>query len=394
MKIVIVGGGFGGVKTALELAKDDRNDVTLISDRPDFQYYPALYSTATGHSHLQSWVPLGEIFASTNVQIYIDTIVSIDHETRILTAESGEIYDYDLCILALGSVTTYFGIEGLDAFSYGIKSAGEIQRLKQHLYEQMAVERTVDKRFVVIGGGPTGVELAASLGTYIKRLQKKYRLRRRHVHIDLIEASPRVLPRMSEDASKLVTKRLRRLGITVMTGKAVQKETVDTLMVSGEPIKSHTVIWTSGVANNPFFKNNPQTFVLAKNGRVAVDEHLKAADRVYVIGDNAATPYGGLAQTALRDALFVARNIKRQHSGKKPKKYKAVMPPVVIPVGKDWAIFSWKGLLITGKLASWIRSTADFVGYSDILRFGQALGAWRAESIMEDDYFPKKSKKS
>lgn len=394
MKITVVGGGFGGVKAALELIKDPKNQVTLISDRPNFQYYPALYSTATGHSHLQSWVPLGEIFADRPIEIYIDTIVSIDHETRILRAESGELYDYDVCIFALGNVTTYFGIEGLDTFSYGIKSAGEIMELKQHLYEEMGLQRTMDKHYVVIGAGPTGVELSASLGTYLERLRKKYRLRKRRVHIDLVEAAPRVMPRMSERASRIITKRLRSLGITVMTGKAVQKETADELIVSGKPIKSHTVIWTSGVTNNPFFKNNPATFGLVQNGKVVVDEYLKAAPNVYVVGDNAATPFSGLAQIALHDGIFVARNLRRLQKGRKPKKYKAVMPPVVVPVGKNWAIFSWRKILIWGWLGSLIRRAADFVGYSDVLRFGQALGVWRAEYIMEDDYFPKKPKPS
>lgn len=393
MNIVVVGGGFGGVKAALELSKDSRNKVTLISDRPDFQYYPALYSTATGYSHLQSWVPLGEIFADSDVTIYIDKIISIDHEARLLTAESGELYDYDTCILALGSVTTYFGIEGLDVYSYGIKSHGEIQELKQHLYDEVAVKRAVEKHYVIIGAGPTGVELAASMGTYLKRLQKKYHLKQKKVYVDLIEASPRVLPKMSEKASEIVHRRLKSLGVKVMTGKRVERETADTLMVSGKPIKSQTVIWTSGVANNPFFAQNPGTFALAKNGRVAVDQYMKANTNVYVIGDSAATPFSGLAQTALHDALFVARNISRSHSKRNPKKYKMSMPPIVVPVGKNWALFSYRGLLISGWLGSLIRTAADFVGYSHILRFGQALGVWRAESIIEDDYFPKRSKK-
>lgn len=393
MNITVVGGGFGGVKAALELIKDPKNHVTLISDRPDFQYYPALYAAATGHSHLQSWVPLGEIFADRDIEIFIDRIVSIDHETRILRAESGELYDYDICIFAIGNVTTYFGIKGLDTYSYGIKSAGEIMELKQHLYEEMGMMRTMDKHYVVIGAGATGVELSASLGTYLERLRKKFHLKKRQIHINLVEAAPRVMPRMSERASKIITKRLRSLGVTVMTGRPVQNSTADELIVSGKPIKSRTVIWTSGVTNNPFFQNNPDTFGLVKNGKVVVDDYMKAAPNVYVIGDNAATPYSGLAQTALHDGIFVAKNIHRKNRGKKPRVYKALMPPVVIPVGKNWALFSWRKILIWGRLGSWIRRAADFVGYSDVLRFGQALGVWRAENIMEDDYFPKKSKK-
>src|SRR5690348_15518234 len=133
MNITIVGGGFGGIKSALELAKDKRNHITLITDKPDFQYYPALFSTATGHRHLESWVPLGVIFADKpNVTVVLDTVTTIDPERKLLKGMSGASYDYHTAILALGTVTTYFGIKGLDTYAYGIKSAAEITRLKQH----------------------------------------------------------------------------------------------------------------------------------------------------------------------------------------------------------------------------------------------------------------------
>jgi len=239
MNITIVGGGFGGVKAALELAEDKENSVTLISDRPDFQYYPALYGAATGHSHLESWVPLGEIFAGkNNIRVHIDTVLTIDPDKKLLTGESGAEYRYETCILSLGSVTTYFGIKGLDSYAYGIKSASEIKRLKQHLYEDIAENHEVDKHYVVIGGGPTGVELAAALGSYINRLCEHYGVKRHALRIDLIEAAPRILPKMSEKSSRVVEKRLRQLGVAVQTGKAVESETADEIMVSGKPIKS------------------------------------------------------------------------------------------------------------------------------------------------------------
>jgi NADH dehydrogenase len=130
MHVTIVGGGFGGVKAALELAKDRNNTVTLISDKPDFQYYPTLYSSATGHSHLESWAPLGEIFADfQNIYVYIDTIDNIDAKAKKLHGTSGTEYHYETVIFAMGVVTTYFGIPGLDTYTYGIKSEQEIKRL-------------------------------------------------------------------------------------------------------------------------------------------------------------------------------------------------------------------------------------------------------------------------
>ncbi len=388
MKVTIVGGGFGGVKAALELAKNKKNHVTLISDRPDFQYYPALYGTATGRSHLQSWVPLGKIFANRpNVDVIIDPILTIDPKVKSIKGESGHSYKYNLLILALGTVTTYFGIKGLDTYSYGIKSSDEIRALKQHLYQTMFEERNIEKNYVIVGAGPTGVELASAMREYIERLHIDYRLPKKKISINLVEAAPRVMPRMSEGASRLIEKRLKKLGVKVMTNQKVEEQTANELIVSGKPIKSQTVIWTSGVANSPFFQANAEHFVFAKNGKIVVDEHLRAFKDVHVIGDNAFTPYSGLAQTALHDAIFVARNLERKQNGKKRKLYQAKLPPVVIPVGDNWAVLEWRKIRITGLAASLVREAADMIGYSDILPFGQALGAWRAQKIMEDDYF-------
>jgi NADH:ubiquinone reductase (H+-translocating) len=388
MNITIVGGGFGGVKTALELAKHPDAHVTLITEMPHFQYYPALYSAATGHSHLEAWVPLTKIFSDKqNVEIIIDSIIAIDPNERTLKSVSGKVYEYETVILALGAVTTYFGIKGLDQYAYGIKSVAEVNAFKRHLYEEIGQNHQIDKHYVVVGGGPTGVELSAALVTYLKRLRKQFHIKGKStIHIDLIEASPRVLPRMSEKASEKVRKHLVSLGIKVHTGQAVQSQNADSLMVSGKPISSHTVIWTSGVANNPFFKNNAEYFEFAPNGRVVVDEYMQTRGNVYVIGDNAATPFTGLAQTALHDAIFVAKNIVRQHHQKKRKPYKAVRPPSVVPVGDRWAILEWKGVVIGGWVASLIRRAADFIGYHDILPIGQALGVWRASKVMDDDF--------
>lgn len=388
MNITIVGGGFGGVKAALELAEDKKNKITLISDKTDFQYYPALYSSATGHSHLESWVPLGEIFAGKkNVMVQMDTIDKIDTKTKKLTAKSGKTYGYDRCVLALGSVTTYFNIEGLKEYAYGIKSEAEIKELKHHLYRDIAENHTIDKHYVVVGAGPTGVELAAALGSYLRRLCEHYGLKEHAIRIDLIEAAPRVLPRMHESVSRKVTARLKQLGVSVQTGKAVQRETADMIMVSGKPIKSQTVIWTSGVANNPFYEANKDEFKFAPHGRVAVDQYMRGANDVYVIGDNAATPYTGLAQTALHDAKFIAKNFKREARGMRPHEYRAVEPILIVPVGSGWSVFEWHKLRFYGWPAALLRRAADFVGYSDMLPLGQALGVWHASMIMEDDYF-------
>lgn len=391
MHVTVVGGGFGGIKTALELAKHKKMHVTLISDKPDFQYYPALYSTATGGSNFQSWIPLGEIFANhDNVSVVIDSVTKLDKTARTITTASGETHHYTTLVLALGSVTTYFGIPGLDEYAYGIKSREEIEHLKKHLVREFSEPHSADSQFLVIGAGPTGIELASSLGTFLKDLKKKYGTPHARISISIIEAAPRVLPRMSEKASRKVEKRLKSLGIHVETNKKVEAETADALIVNGKPIKSHTVVWTSGVANNPFYAANADQFELSKNGKVAVDAHMRADPHIYVIGDNAFTPYSGLAQIAIHDAVFIAKHILK----KSKKKYSAKLPAVVVPVGENWAIFEYRWLTFGGRLGSLIRQAADIIGYRDILPLHQTLRAWSSQTIKSDaPYYPELDKR-
>ena len=388
MNITIIGGGFGGVKAALELAKNSRNHITIITDRPEFQYYPTLYSSATGHSHAESWAPLGEIFAEhENVNVYIDSIDHIDSSAKTVRGTSEAVYHYETLIVAVVVVTTYFGIPGLETYAYGIKTHDEIHKLKQRLFVDIAEKGILDKNYVVVGAGPTGVELSAAIGTYIARLCRHYDVKHHSIRVRLIEAAPRVLPRSSEQVSRQVEKRLKRLGVSVETNKKVERENAHELIVSGAPIESHTVIWTSGVTNNPLFAKHLHIFTLAKNGRVVVDENMMAHKDIYVIGDNAATPYTGLAQTAIHDAKFVAHNLERLAKGKAMKKYHAVLPVSAVPVGDKWAVIEWRFIRIYGALGGLIRRAADLIGYSDVLPLGTSLGAWRAATVHENDYF-------
>jgi NADH dehydrogenase len=377
LNVTIVGGGFGGVKTALELAKDRSSRVTLISDKDYFQYYPALFSTATGHDHRESWVPLAKIFAEhPNVTLVRDSIASIDTSAHLLKGEQS--YHYETAVLALGSVTTYFGIEGLDTYSYGIKSEDEIRKLQGHLWQEMSDGSDDEKHYVIIGAGPTGVELAGALGEYVRTLRRHFGIRKKRVTINLIEAAPRVLPRLSESSSKRAHRRLRKLGVHVEVNKKVEKQTASELIVNGRQLQTQTVIWTSGVANAPFFGANSTQFTLNERGKVKVDEYMRSSAHVYVIGDNADTPYAGLAQTALHDALFVAGHIK----GKK-RTYKSKYPPCVVPIGHRWSLFEWGPIRFGGFAGGIMRGLADMVGYHDVLPIGWAMKAWRAQLKQE-----------
>ncbi len=377
MNITVVGGGFGGVKAALELAKDDEMKVTLITNNKNFVYYPSLYSTATGHDHKESWVPVSFIFRDhTNVKIVYDTIKRVDPAKKTITGS--KVYKYTKLILALGSVTTYFGIKGLDHYAFGIKSEQEIRTLQKHLFHQMGNQGIIDKSYVIIGGGPTGVELAGALGQYLEKLRVFFGLREQKIHITLVEANPRILPRMSKAASKAATKRLRQLGVKVETSKMVQSASAKGLMVSGKPIETQTIIWTSGVANSPFFKQNARHFSLNPRGKVVVDEYLQARPDIFVIGDNADTPLSGLAQTAIHDGVFIARHLTRLKNSQRPKKYKTKNLGVVVPIGFNWSIYERGHIRLTGALGAFMRDAADIVGHHDILPMGHAIGNWRA----------------
>jgi NADH dehydrogenase len=381
--VLIVGGGFGGVKAALELSDTDAYNVTLISDQPNFRYYPAMYHTATGGSRVVSIIPLAELFADKDVSVVIDKAAKLDRTKKSLVTAGGQKLSYDILIMALGVVTNYFGIKGLDTYSYGMKTIEEAEEFKSHLHQQLLDEHKPDLNYVVVGAGPTGVELAGELPHYIHEIMREHGIRDRRLHIDIIEAAPRVLPRMPESVSKAVQKRLRKLGVKVVLGKPVQAETADDLLVGGEPIRSHSVIWTSGVTNHPFFKENG--FILNERGKVTVDKLLQAWPGVFVIGDNADTPFSGMAQTALFDAKFVATNLKRHAAGKQPYSYKAKKPIYIQPVGPGWAAVVWGPLHFYG-WAGWVlRHAADWIGYHDVEPWWRATQRLMAEGLEESD---------
>ncbi|MBP7775290.1 MAG: FAD-dependent oxidoreductase [Candidatus Saccharimonas sp.] len=382
MHIVIVGGGFGGIKAALELAKDHGNTVTLISDKDHFVYYPSLYAVATGGARRQSFVPLSEIVAGTRVKFIQDTITTYDPERRVVASDTKH-YSYDRVIFALGVITSYFGIKGLADYSFGIKSHDEIIRFRKHLHDELVSERKIDKQYVVVGAGPTGVELAASLANYIDHIAKAHKVRHSRIRIKLVEAAPRVLPRMSEFASASVHQHLTKLGVDVLVNEKVEWQDDDEVSISGRSFPTRTVVWTSGVANHPFFAAH-HSFNLSPNGKVIVDEHMQINPSTYVIGDNAFTPFSGLAQTALHDAIYAADDIRRaKHQYLRPA-YKPFKPAVAIPVGKRWAVMEWNWICVRGYVGHLIRRCADFIGYNDVLPAKTAFSAWRASEARED----------
>ena len=373
-KVLIVGGGFAGVKAALELADDPHFSITLLSDRDSFNYYPTLFHVAAGGRRANARIPLKNIFNGKPVNLQLGRAIQLDRQDKCIITADKQRLPYDTLILALGVVTNYFNIPGLESLSYGVKSIEQVERFKQHLHRQLIEEKRPDLNYVIVGGGPTGIELAGALPAYLKHLLRSHGLSDRSIHIDLVEAAPHLLPRLPRDASKLIRQRLRRLGIRLYLGQTVKGETADSLIINNKQIQSHTVIWTAGTRNHPFFSDN--NFSLTYNHKVATDVYLQAEDNIFVLGDNANTPFSGLAQTAIIDGHFVAKNLKRQACGKQFKSYRAKRPITIMPVGEGWAAVISGNLRIYGWLGWVLRHLADIWAFHDFEPWTQAGKQW------------------
>ena len=384
-KIVIVGGGFGGIKAALMLSKISSFEITLISDKPDFRYYPRLYHTATGGSSKESSILLTSLIEDRPIKLINSSVKSLDRIKKTIKTDKGELIHFDKLILALGVVTNYFGIPGLDEYSYGIKSNEQATRLKTHLHQTLIEDKKPDHHYVIIGAGPTGIELAGQLSFYLRDILKKHKIKNHKINDDLIEAAPRLLPAMPPSTSMAVGKRLIRIGVNLLVDNAVQAENIDSLTVNGKKLQSRTVVWTAGVTNSPFFKDNK--FNLNEKGKVVVDEYFQAEDNIYVIGDNAASKYSGMAQTALSNAMLVSNNLIRELSNKNPIKDIPKRPISVIPAGKNWAAVVWGTVKIHGYLGWLLREAADLIAFHDLQPWWKAGAQWATE-FQEDHKCP------
>jgi NADH dehydrogenase len=382
-RVIIIGGGFGGVKAALDLIDDSRFNVTLISPDENLRYYPTLYRTATGGKYANSSIPYSVLFREKPISLIKDSATTIDRKAKTIATESGAIYEYDILIIGLGVVTNYFGIPGMSEFSYSIKSQQEVERFKAHLHKQLIDDNKPDMNYVIVGAGPTGIELAGSLPGYLRQIMNNHGVLHKKFSVNLVEAAPKLLPRLPKDSSKMVSRQLKKLGVSVYTNSVVEGEDVNSLTVNGNSIATESVVWTAGVMNHPFFAAN--SFALMNHGKVAVDVYLKADDNVYVIGDNANTPYSGLAQTAIHDGAFVAHNLKRVADGKDMKSYKPKKGISVIPAGPNWAAVVWGRFRIYGWAGYALREAADFIGFHDLEPWDTAAKQWLTEFEQQDN---------
>ena len=392
-RILILGGGFGGVRTALDLAKQNIPDVEIliVSDKHHFEYTPALYKLATGRSPMEMCIPLGEIFRTKKVRFVVDTIRNGSLENNVVIGESGSEYRYDYLVLALGAETTYFNIPGVKEHSFTIKSVDSALRLKNHLHELFFSHAGLTKgdlmaqfQFVIVGGGPAGVELAGELRDYCRALATMHGIPHNLVTVDILQAAPRLLPTMNEDVSERALERLDKMGVNVILNHAVTGEDAMGVKLADIQLNAKTIIWTAGVRPSHVYATL-EGLIFDKGGRILVDETLQArgTQNVYVLGDSASTPFAGTAQTAIHDGNFVARVVGAIEKKRSFPKYTPKKTPYVVPIGR-WAIFTYGNITLSGRAFWWLRQIIDLRFFLSILTIRNAIEIWREGGCLSE----------
>lgn len=395
-RVVIVGGGFGGIKTALDLRKKlskEKLHITLVSDKPYFEYYPALYRIVTGASPIEAAVPLDDIFPNNSIDIVIDPIVSVDLKLKHAVGKSGSIYNGDFIVLALGSETSYFNVPGLSELSFGFKSINEALKLKKHIHTLFVphehpspIESVSHFHIVIVGAGPSGVEIAGDLAAFMKELTKNHAIDPSLITIDIIQSAPRVLPMLPEKVSKRVEARLRKLGINLFLNRTLVKEEVEQVYMKDMSLQAKTVIWTAGTKVNQLIANI-SGLSFSPKGRVIVDEYMQAIGLkdIFIIGDIADTKLSGLAQTALSDGGYVASVITKSVVGKKQIPYVQKKVSYSIPVGSNWGALVLGGVGFYGFIPYFVRHFIDFLFFAEIVSirklFGMFMDGYKYRSI-------------
>ncbi len=371
-KIVVVGGGFAGIAAVQSLMKSRvRATITLISNKDYLTYYPALYSLVTDGVQSEVAFPLGDLFPENTVHLMNATFTGVDQGRQVITLENthgASELPYDYLVLALGSQASYFNIPGLKECSLSFKSVDEALRLKAHFETTFAKGKTLSKNeqvallhTVVVGGGPSGVELAGTLKDYLTKRARVHGIDPSLITIDIIEGSPRLLPTMSEEVSKIAEDRLRTLGVNIFTNRVLQSEERQEVILNDMDIQSGSVVWTAGSSISETYLKIPG-LTQSDRRRIVVTEHLTLANdnNIFIAGDGAATEFSGLAQTAIYDGKYVGKTIARMIRGKDINAYVPKMPSYVIPIGKKWAIFVHRGMVFKGILPSILRRFIDW----------------------------------
>jgi NADH:ubiquinone reductase (H+-translocating) len=373
-RVVIIGGGFAGIAAAHALRHGDA-EVVLIDRRNHHIFQPLLYQVATAVlSPAEIAAPIRQLEAKQrNVTVLLAEVTGVDIASRTIEAASpgGGVRKiaFDYLVVATGMRPSYFGHDEFARYAPGLKSLSDAETIRAKIlgaFELAAStedenERARQMTFVLVGAGPSGVELAGSLAHLVKVTLRGnfHRIDPSKSAIILLDASKRVLPTFAEAVSRKVTRRLDKLGVKVMTG--IKVETVDEqgVIAGGKRIPSATVLWTAGVAASPIPKMLGTKTDRA--GRALVDPFLKVVDTpgVFVVGDAASLmqnehPVPGVAQAAIQEGRYVGRLIASELKGQELKRpFRYFDKGNMAVVGKNYAVLE-RGRLYTGGFLTYL----------------------------------------
>ena len=360
-KVVILGAGFGGLTAARAL--DSIADVTLV-DRHNFQtFLPLLYQVSTaGLAADHVAYPVRGALRKTKVKFRMGSPISVDHKNKSVKLDSSEVLAFDYLIVALGSATNDFGITGVAENTLGMKTVNEALNIRSEIMRRFEdlCRFEDDTRFsiAVVGGGPTGVEMAGAIAE-LKRgpLTSDSANAAKNIDVYLVEAGSRVLPALSPKLSERTKRDLEKLGVKVLTNAAVKEvKPRQIIFADGSAIPSEVTVWAAGVKGEPAMK---KLSVPEENGRIAVDPTLQVTNYPYIfaIGDIAGAKGNDgrflpmVAPVAMQQARFVAKQIERLSKNQALQSFKYVDKGSMATIGRHKAVVEVKGIRIGGALA-------------------------------------------
>ena len=371
LRVVIVGGGFGGLTVAKYLAKTPV-DVTLIDRENHHLFQPLLYQVATaGLSPADiAWPIRGLVSRQKNTRVLLGEVTGVDQVRKRVILGDHEI-GYDILVLATGATHSYFGNDDWAAHAPGLKTIDDGTEIRRRLllaFERAEMESDPERRrrfltIVIIGGGPTGVEMAGAVAELAcKALAADFRsIDPKQTHVMLVEAGPRVLAGFPEHLSRYAAEALVRLGIDVQLGRRVTSCGANGVALGEERVAAATVIWAAGV------KASPAGAWLGvegdRAGRVLVGPNLKPpnTEDIFVIGDTAlahdaiGAPLPGIAPVAKQQGAYVANAIKAQVTGKgAPPPFRYRDRGLLATIGRTAAVIVFGRLRLKGWFAWWI----------------------------------------
>ena len=360
-KVVILGGGFGGLAAARALYKSA--EVTVV-DRHNFQtFLPLLYQVSTaGLAADHVAYPIRGALRKTNIKFRMGSPISIDHKNQEVKLDSSEVLKFDHLIVALGSVSADFGIPGVNEYALGMKTVHEALTIRAEImrrFEDLCrFEDDTKLSISVIGGGPTGVEMAGAIAELIRGpLKSDQANAAAHIQVSLIEAGPRLLPPFAPSLSERTKKDLEKLGVKVLLNTAVKAiEHRKIILKDDSVLNSEITIWAAGVKGSDAMA---QLNLPTNGNRVAVEPTMQVKNypNIWALGDIAGAvgkdgrPLPMVAPVAIQQGKFIAKQIARLMAKKPLTEFKYLDKGSMATIGRNKAIVQVKGLKISGPIA-------------------------------------------